>query len=181
MRRPVDPAAWMIGGARLVPQLWLGPASGVKAAEATSAAGAAELAVADRWFPSSKTHHGCGGYLADLKLGNRRWVCPMRERVDRDVNAACNILVAAGLAETQTVCGGSVSRGQSLAVPVKQEPADALPEEAEDARRWWPSCNRPLNVSLRFTPSARPGNRRAVQQLQRAGLGTAPAMVTSSG
>jgi len=101
--------------------------------------------------------------------------------VDRDANAACNILVAAGLAETQTACGGSVSPGQPLAVPVKQEPADALPEEAEDARRWWPSCNRPLNVSLRFTPSARPGNRRAVQQLQRAGLGTAPAMVTSSG
>ena len=25
---------------------------------------------------------------------------------------------------------------------------------------WWPSCHRPLNVSLRFTPSARPGNRR---------------------
>lgn len=23
--------------------------------------------VADRWFGSSKTHHGCGGYLADLR------------------------------------------------------------------------------------------------------------------
>jgi IS605 OrfB family transposase len=29
------------------------------------------LLVADRWFASSKTHHGCGGYLADLRLDQR--------------------------------------------------------------------------------------------------------------
>ncbi|MFL6266297.1 MAG: IS607 family element RNA-guided endonuclease TnpB, partial [Actinomycetes bacterium] len=29
------------------------------------------LVVADRWFGSSKTHHGCGGYLADLRLDQR--------------------------------------------------------------------------------------------------------------
>ena len=51
--------------------------------------------------PSSKTHHGCGGYLADLKLGNRRGCARCGEPVDRYVNAACNILVAAELAETQ--------------------------------------------------------------------------------
>src|SRR6266508_2494844 len=32
------------------------------------------LLVAVRCLASSKTHHGCGGYLADLKLGNRTWV-----------------------------------------------------------------------------------------------------------
>jgi putative transposase len=39
-------------------------------AHKTSWAGG-QLVVADRWFASSKTHHGCGGYLADLKLRQR--------------------------------------------------------------------------------------------------------------
>ena len=34
------------------------------------------LVVADRWFTSSKTHHGCSGYRADLALKERQWVCP---------------------------------------------------------------------------------------------------------
>jgi len=50
------------------------------------------LVVADRWFPSSKTHHGCGGYLADLKLGQRAWACPACGTiVDRNANAARNL------------------------------------------------------------------------------------------
>jgi putative transposase len=35
---------------------------------------------------------------------------------DRDANAARNILVAAGLAETQNACGGYGSLGATLAV-----------------------------------------------------------------
>ena len=51
-----------------------------------------QLVVADRWFASSKIHHGCGGYLADLKLGDRVWGCPVcGERVDRNTNAARNL------------------------------------------------------------------------------------------
>ena len=34
------------------------------------------LVVADRWFGSSKSHHGCDGYRADLKLDDRVWSCP---------------------------------------------------------------------------------------------------------
>jgi putative transposase len=50
------------------------------------------LLVADRWFASSKTHHGCGGYLPDLQLGQREWVCPDCETVvDRNANAARNL------------------------------------------------------------------------------------------
>ena len=50
------------------------------------------LLVADRWFPSSKTHHGCGGYRADLALADRLWACPRcDELVDRNANAACNL------------------------------------------------------------------------------------------
>jgi putative transposase len=50
------------------------------------------LLVADRWFASSKTHHGCGGYLADLTLGDRVWGCPgCGGLVDRNANAALNL------------------------------------------------------------------------------------------
>jgi putative transposase len=34
------------------------------------------LLVTDRWFASSKLHHRCGGYLADLQLSQRAWACP---------------------------------------------------------------------------------------------------------
>jgi putative transposase len=54
--------------------------------------GGGRLVVADRWFASSKTHHGCGGYHADLKLSDRVWVCPAcGARVDRNANAALNL------------------------------------------------------------------------------------------
>jgi putative transposase len=50
------------------------------------------LVVADRWFGSSKTHQGCGGYRANLKLGDRVWRCPRcGGLVDRNVNAALNL------------------------------------------------------------------------------------------
>ncbi len=50
------------------------------------------LLVADRWFASSKTHHGCGGYRADLSLTDRVWVCPgCGELVDRNANAGLNL------------------------------------------------------------------------------------------
>ena len=91
----------------------------------TSAAGAAELAVADRWFPSSKTTTAAAATWPISSSATGGGYARCGEPVDRDVNPACNILVAAELSETQTVCGGSVSRGQSLAVPVKQEPAEA--------------------------------------------------------
>jgi putative transposase len=50
------------------------------------------LLVADRLFASSKTHHGCGGYLVDLQLGEQVWVCPKcAGLVDRNANAALNL------------------------------------------------------------------------------------------
>ena len=46
----------------------------------------------DRFYPSSKTCHKCGYIKQDLKLSDRRWVCPeCGELIDRDYNAACNI------------------------------------------------------------------------------------------
>jgi putative transposase len=46
----------------------------------------------DRFFPSSRIHHGCGGYKEDLALADRVWRCPAcGQQVDRDLNAARNI------------------------------------------------------------------------------------------
>jgi putative transposase len=50
------------------------------------------LVVADRWFASSRIHHGCLGYRSDLRMQEQVWVCPAcRGRVDRNANAALNL------------------------------------------------------------------------------------------
>jgi putative transposase len=68
------------------------------------------LVVADRWFASSKTHHGCGGYLADLRLDQRVWVCPAcRQPVDRNANAALNLRDWTGAVTDRVVQRGGVA------------------------------------------------------------------------
>jgi putative transposase len=53
---------------------------------------AKELAVADRWFPSSKLCSCCNFKLETLPLSCRSWTCPECETVhDRDRNAAVNL------------------------------------------------------------------------------------------
>ena len=47
----------------------------------------------DRFYPSSKTCHVCGYVNQNLKLSDRKWLCPQcNHKHDRDVNAAINIL-----------------------------------------------------------------------------------------
>lgn len=50
----------------------------------------------DRWYPSSKRCHSCGFVLESLPLNVRTWDCPDcgTQGIDRDVNAARNILQA---------------------------------------------------------------------------------------
>ena len=49
-------------------------------------------AVADRWFPSSKTCSGCGAVKAKLRLSERTFICGQCGLVlDRDLNAALNL------------------------------------------------------------------------------------------
>jgi putative transposase len=63
----------------------------------------------DRWEPTSQTCSVCGHRDGPKPLAVRTWACPACATVhDRDVNAARNILVAAGLAETQNACGAGV-------------------------------------------------------------------------
>lgn len=50
-----------------------------------------ELRVVDRWYPSSKTCHGCGTIKKDLKLSDRIFRCNCGYIEDRDFNAALNL------------------------------------------------------------------------------------------
>ncbi len=63
----------------------------------------------DRFYPSSQICHPCGHRDGPKPLSVRIWTCPRCGAVlDRDVNAANNIL-AAGRAERLNACGETVS------------------------------------------------------------------------
>lgn len=65
------------------------------------------VVVVDRWFPSSKLCSVCGFKLSTLSLAVRKWTCEKCSTLhDRDVNAAKNLVVAAGLVETLNACPG---------------------------------------------------------------------------
>lgn len=82
----------------------------------------------DRWFPSSQLCSSCGCSGGKKELDIREWSCTCCGVVlDRDVNAAVNVMIAAGLAEIENACGGSVRPAPVLAEPVKQEPAEQTP------------------------------------------------------
>jgi len=58
-----------------------------------------ELIAIDKAYPSSRVCSECGHTLETLPLRVREWTCPDCEsHHDRDINAARNILQAAGLA-----------------------------------------------------------------------------------
>ena len=88
----------------------------------------ARLHVVDRWYPSSKTCSKCGRVKAKLSLAERVYKCDGCGLVmDRDLNAAVNILVAGSAPETQNAHRETVSRsgqsGRATQVPVKCEPS----------------------------------------------------------
>src|SRR5690554_4627002 len=67
----------------------------------------------DQWYASSKTCNGCKHKVKDMPLSVRIWDCPSCGRVgiDRDINAALNILEEGILAlkaagQAVTACGG---------------------------------------------------------------------------
>ena len=92
----------------------------------------ARLHVVDRWFASSKTCSNCGRVKAKLSLSERVFHCDGCGLVmDRDLNAAVNILVAGSAPETQNAHRETVSRGGQLGratqVPAKCEPSKRRP------------------------------------------------------
>ena len=79
----------------------------------TARTGAA-LHVVDRWYPSSKTCSSCGAVKAKLSLNERVYRCDGCGLVmDRDLNAAVNILVAGSAPETLNAHGGDISRADT--------------------------------------------------------------------
>lgn len=74
----------------------------------------------DQWAPTTKTCAVCGCVGESKALSIREWDCPdCGVSLDRDYNAAVNIVVAAGLAETLNACGGNVRLRLAGAVPVE--------------------------------------------------------------
>lgn len=51
-----------------------------------------QFIVVDKWFPSSKMCRFCGTVNKDLKLSDRVWTCSCGKTLNRDENAAINIL-----------------------------------------------------------------------------------------
>lgn len=74
-----------------------------------------------RWEPTTQTCSVCGAPGGKKPLSVRAWQCDPTKgcgtHLHRDFNAAVNILVAAGLAETLNACGGDVRRMLACADP----------------------------------------------------------------
>lgn len=69
------------------------------------------LRVIDRWYPSSKTCSNCGTVKAKLSLNERVYHCDVCGlSMDRDLNAAINLMVAGSAPETLNARGGDVRR-----------------------------------------------------------------------
>jgi IS605 OrfB family transposase len=82
-----------------------------------------------RFEPTSQTCSACGHRDGPKPLDVRLWTCGVCGAThDRDVNAARNILVAAGLAETQTPVEPVSARQQWRQSATKQEPTE-VPHE----------------------------------------------------
>jgi putative transposase len=86
-----------------------------------------QLIIASRWFPSSRTCSGCGTVKTKLALSERTYHCDhCGLDLDRDVNAAANLLtLAASGAESNNASRGTVRPGAAGRVPVKEEPGTA--------------------------------------------------------
>ena len=73
---------------------------------------------AGRWEPTTQVCSVCGVQDGPKSLHVRTWTCPGCGVVlDRDYNAAVNIMVAAGLAETLNAGGGDIRRTLACADP----------------------------------------------------------------
>ena len=80
----------------------------------TARTGAA-LRVVDRWYPSSKTCSNCGTVKAKLSLSERVYRCGVCGlSLDRDLNAAINLMVAGSAPETLNARGGDVRRADTV-------------------------------------------------------------------
>ena len=84
-----------------------------------------ELALVDRWFPSSKLCSVCGCINDSLTLAEREWAClDCGTHHNRDENAAKNILAKA--LQTPGGLDGTARGGlEAVSSPAKREESDA--------------------------------------------------------
>ena len=120
------------------------------------------------FFPSSQLCSACGTGTGKKPLHVRAFTCPhCGTSLDRDFNAAVNILVAAGPAETVNACGRDIR--QRLAMP-----SAAVASEAGTH----PKRPRPRGGRVRRTPGA---EARVVEAISRERSSLAPRMTTGGG
>ena len=102
------------------------------------------LLLADRWYPSSKTCSGCGTVKAKLGLSERIYRCDGCGLVlDRDVNAARNLLVlAASGAERQNAGGGTLRPRPARHDPPNPEPGTPTWGQDRDRRPATGGCGK---------------------------------------
>ena len=90
----------------------------------------ARLHVIDRWYPSSKACSNCGTVKAKLPLSERVYHCDKCGLdMDRDVNAAINIMVSGSAPETLNARGEDVRQtgsSRTMPAPVKREPSGGV-------------------------------------------------------
>lgn len=96
--------------------------------EYKTARSGARLHVIDRWYPSSKACSSCGVVKAKLSLSERVFHCDTCGfEIDRDLNAAINLMVAGSAPETVNARGGDVRRAdtscRATLTPMKREPS----------------------------------------------------------
>jgi len=83
--------------------------------EYKTARSGARLHVIDRWYPSSKACSSCGVVKAKLSLSERVFHCDTCGfEIDRDLNAAINLMVAGSAPETLNARGGDVRRADAV-------------------------------------------------------------------
>ncbi|MHA7305631.1 RNA-guided endonuclease InsQ/TnpB family protein [Arthrobacter sp. TMN-49] len=79
--------------------------------------GAAIIGIS-QWEPTSQVCSVCGAKDGRKALGIRVWECSdCGSHLDRDYNAALNIMLAAGLAERLNDCGGNIRLRLAGAIP----------------------------------------------------------------
>lgn len=83
--------------------------------EYKTARSGARLHVIDRWYPSSKACSSCGVVKAKLPLSERVFHCDTCGfEIDRDLNAAINLMVAGSAPETVNARGGDARRADTV-------------------------------------------------------------------
>ena len=94
----------------------------------------ARLHVVDSWYRSSKTCSGCGSVKAKLSLAERTYRCDSCGlAMDRDLNAAINILVAGSAPETLNAHGETVRRSDPPQRPRNASLCEVRTKQAQNS------------------------------------------------